>query len=324
MTGRTLLYYRYDRMGGDRWFRGDRHLRRPIRRLVRGPDPVGGIDLVFLNLCAGLDRLGVPYEANLPFKQIRPGDHVGVIGRGREALEGYEAQNPILAGVAVAEHPRAWPTLFEDYPVSRYVVHCDWVKAMYERVYGPRIVTWPVGIDTDAWAPSGGGKATDFLIYDKVRWDPQKVCRALVDPIRNELDRRGICHETIRYGAYKPHELMAALSRCRALLFLCEHETQGLAYQQAMSAGLPVLAWDPGQWLDPMRFAYGEVSTPATSVPFFDARCGTTFASAVDFPAALTRFMDERARYDPRAYILETLTLERCAKAYLDLLNAHA
>jgi len=39
----------------------------------------------------------------------------------------------------------------------------------------------------------------------------------------------------------------AALSRGRSMLFLCEHETQGLAYQQAIAAGLTILDWDPSQ-----------------------------------------------------------------------------
>ena len=146
---RAVIYFK--KPDPDRWFKNDRVWRAKIRRAVRGEQNPGGIELVYLNLLKGLDKLGVEYATNIPFDEIRPTDLVGVIGIGKESLEGYDKPNPILAGVIVTEHPSDWPTLFEDYPVARYVVHCDWAKAMYERYYGPRIVTWAVGIDTDDW-----------------------------------------------------------------------------------------------------------------------------------------------------------------------------
>jgi glycosyltransferase involved in cell wall biosynthesis len=161
----------------------------------------------------------------------------------------------------------------------------------------------------------------DFLVYDKVRWDHERVHRAMVEPILAELNRRRLSFEVIRYGSYKPEDYMAALDRCRSLLFLCEHETQGLAYQQAMSCGLPVLAWDPGAWLDPWRFRYGETHVPATSVPFFDERCGVRFTGVPDFTSSLNRHLDNFSSLAPRNYVLEHLSLAGCARRYLDLLD---
>ena len=298
--------------------------RAKVRRIIRGPDPIGGIKSVYLNLLRGLDKLGIPYVTNIPYCEIRPSDLVGVIGLGDHCLDGYEKPNPILAGVAVAEHPAAWPSLFEDYPVARYVVHCDWVKAMYERHWPNKIVTWAVGIDTDRWAPAApADKSVDFLIYDKVMWDRDRVHRALVEPILVELRKRRLSYEVIRYGFYKPEDYASALTRAKGMIFLCEHETQGLAYQQAMSCNVPVLAWDPGAWLDPWRFRYGETCVPATSVPFFDKRCGATFPAWSQFSAALDAFC-EQARggaFKPRDYVLENLTLAGCAEKYLSILR---
>lgn len=322
---RICIFFREQQ--SDRWFKGDHVWRAKVRRIIRGPDPIGGIKTVYLNLLRGLDKLGVSYVTNIPYSEIQPSDLVGVIGVGDHCLDGYDKPNPILAGVAVAEHPMEWPTLFDDYPVARYVVHCDWVKAMYERHYGPRISTWAVGIDTDRWAPvPASAKTVDFLIYDKVRWDYDRVHRALVDPIVDVLKKRGLSFETIRYGSYKPEEFRAALSRAKAMLFLCEHETQGLAYQQAMSCNVPILAWNPGVWLDPWRFRHGEGHVPATSVPFFDERCGGTFLGAPDFDGALGHFLERTGsgKFKPRDYVLENLTLEGCARNYIGLLEKHA
>lgn len=310
----------------DRWFPGDHKLRKPIRRLLRGPDPIGGIKRVFLNLCEGLNRLGENYVVNIPFSQIRGDDRVGILGLGRQCLAGYSQSNPLLAGIAVAAHPAEWPTMFQDYPVSAYVVHSEWVKQMYERHYGSHIRTWAAGIDTHLWAPGREpAKSVDFLVYDKIRWDYERVHRAFVDPLLNTLRRRGMTYALLRYGDHRPEQYRAALARARAMLFLCEHETQGIAYQEALSCDVPVLAWDPGQWLDPWRFRYSEGFVPATSVPFFDQRCGMVFASLCEFDGVLDEFLTAIGRkvLHPQEYVLENLTLEACAQRYVNLLREY-
>lgn len=312
----------------DRWFPGDRWLRPVVRRLIRGAPRPSGIDKVFLNLAAGLRELGIPFRVNRPWHEIQPGDRVGVIGRDRACLAGYDRPNGIVAGVALMTHPSEWPRLCVEYPVKRYVQHCEWAIALYRPYYGAhRCAIWPVGIDTAAWRPVAAARPlVDFLLYNKVRWEQERYERELLAPLRAELGRAGLGFEEIRYGHYQPAEYRAALRRSRALLFVCEHESQGLAYQEAMAAGVPVLAWDPGEWLDPARFAWGTPRVTATSVPYFDARCGERFRHAGEFPAQLGLFQDRlrQGRYHPRDYVLENLTLAHCAQRYLDLLDEAA
>ncbi len=81
---------------------------------------------------------------------------------------------------------------------------------------------------------------------NKIRWEHTGFQAALIDPILETLKSKGLLFEIIRYGEYRPEEYQAKLSRCKAMIFLCEHETQGLAYQQALSCNVPVLAWDRG------------------------------------------------------------------------------
>lgn len=310
----------------DRWLPGDRWLRPVVRRVVRGPRIPSGIDKVFLNLTAGLRELGVPFKVNTPWRNIRPDDRVGVIGRDRACLDGYNLPNPIVAGVALMTHPSEWPDLCRQYPVKKYIQHCEWAINLYRPYYGAdRCDIWPVGIDTSAWKPAPPtGKTTDFLLYDKVRWDRDRYTTTLIDPVRTALRTAGCSFEEIRYGSYRPEDYAAALRRCRALVFLCEHESQGIAYQEALSAGLPVLAWDPGQWLDPARFAWGTPHVPATSVPYFDSRCGERFSDAAAFPDVLGLFLERfrSSSYAPRDYLLENLTLAGCARRYLALLDS--
>ena len=138
---------------------------------------MGGVEKVFVNLCLGLDRLGINYLVNLPFKELRDDDHVGVLGRGRYSLQGYDRTNPIVAGIGLMSHPTEWPDLFEQFPVVRYLQHSEWANDVYRRYYGDRCGIWPVGIDTHSWQPNTNAKDLDILIYDKVHWErPHSVC----------------------------------------------------------------------------------------------------------------------------------------------------
>ena len=114
-----------------------------------------------------------------------------------------------------------------------------------------------------------------MLIYDKVRWEHERYEAGLIAPIRAALRHAGRSVEEIRYGYYEEDDFRAALSRARTMIFLCEHESQGIAYQQALSCGVPILAWDRGgPWQDPSYYPEGVVYGPVTSVPYWDARCG--------------------------------------------------
>lgn len=323
-VSRLCLYYRRE-PERDRWLPGDRFVRPALRRLLRGRPRPGGLDKVLINLRLGLDQLGVPYEINLPFRRLQPGDRVGVLGVGRHCLDGYDRPNPIVAGIGLMTHPSQWPTLCHDYPVARYLQHSAWCDAVYRPWFGDRCAIWPVGIDTDRWQPApAAAKTTDFLLYDKIHWDHAGREQSLLAPIRAELARHGCSHETLRYGSYQPGDYQAALARCRAMIFLSAHESQGIAAQEAMASGLPLLAWDPGFVEDPERFQWGQPEIPATSVPYFDARCGLTFRDAVAFAAQLPGFLEllRAGRLAPRDYILENLTLRQCATRFLGFFDS--
>ena len=321
---RLCLYY-LPEPERDRWVPGDRFVRPVVRRILRGQPRPGGLDKVFINLRLGLDRLGLPYTVNLPFRKLHPTDRVAVLGCGRYCLDGYNQPNPIVAGIGLMTHPSEWPTLCTDFPVVRYLQHSAWCDAVYRPYFGEHCAIWPVGIDTNRWQPRAASpKTTDFLLYDKIHWARETRETELLVPIRATLAQLGCTHETLRYGAYEPGAFQAALSRCRAMIFLSAHESQGIAAQEAMSCGVPLLAWDPGFVEDPDRFKWGQPVIPATSVPYFDARCGLKFRDPTEFATQLPAFLARlrEGRFAPRDYILESLTLEKSARQFVDLINA--
>lgn len=315
----------YSEPESDRWIPFDRYPRRFVRRVVRGKARPGGQKIVFLNLCAGLDRLGVAYRVNdFPRAARHPGEVACIIGK-PHLLDIAEWENPILFGAAVFSHPSEDPDLLTRLPVRRILVPGEWMRRMCEPAWGDMVKVWPVGIDTRTWEPAPpDDKDIDVLLYDKVLWNREERESGLIEPITSELQRRGLHFVTLRYGSYRDEDFRWLLSRSRMMIFLCEHETQGIAYQQALSCNVPILAWDHGgYWQDPSFYPHKVRFSPVSSVPYWDERCGVKFFSADDFPGKLEEFLERqrRAEFSPRDYILENLTLEKCARAYLSFYN---
>jgi glycosyltransferase involved in cell wall biosynthesis len=198
------------------------------------------------------------------------------------------------------------------------------MRTMCLPYYGDQVEYWPVGIETEKWSPAikGDEPKIDFLIYDKIRWDHELYKERLINPIIQQLASQNLSYALIRYGHYQPADLKDQLSRAKAVIFLCEHETQGIAYQQILATGTPILAWNRGGfWQDPHYYPHNVKYEPVSSVPYWDERCGLKFKNKKDFPARLEDFLFrlDQNDFDPRAYILENLTLEISAKKYVDI-----
>ena len=313
----------YEEPDPDRFFKYDRYPRRLIRRIIRGKQRPGGVMMVALNLMKGLDKIGVPYRFN-DYRYIKnhPEEIACIIGKPQVLLD-KKWRNPIIFGAGIYSHPIDNQDLLETYPnVKRVLVPGEWMRKMFEPYYGDKVFSWPVGLDTNQWKPMEGEKTSDFLIYYKIRWNHGLVQRQLVDPVLKVLDKSGLTYQFIRYGTYIHEELAEKIETSKGAIFLCEHETQGLAYQQILSTNTPILAWDSeGYWQDPYYYPERVKYSPVSSVPYWDDRCGVKFKGSNDFESALNSFIQKKEQkiFSPRQYILENLSLEKCAEAYVKI-----
>jgi glycosyltransferase involved in cell wall biosynthesis len=310
----------YEEPIGDRWLPGDRLPRAVVRRFVRGKPQPSGHRRVFINLCEGLKRLGIPYRVNdYGFARKNPDALACIVGK-PAVLDKMGWRNPILFGASIYSHPIDDPNVLSRFPIKKVLVPGLWMKDMFARSWGDVVESWPVGIATDLWKPSPvSEKKFDVLLYDKVRWRRDHFQERLIEPIRELLRVRGVSFVELRYGSYREEEFHKLLGASRSMIFLCEHETQGIAYQQALSCGVPIFAWDvQGPWTDPTYYPHRVVYESVTSVPYWDERCGLKFRDAKDFEAGWGTFWEGVAadRFNPRNYVLDNLTLERCSSAY--------
>ncbi|MDQ7947321.1 MAG: hypothetical protein REI78_13005 [Pedobacter sp.] len=314
----------YEEPDPDRWFPYDHYLRRMIRRILRGKPRPGGQMMVALELMRGLDKLNIPYRFNdYSYARNNPNELIGVIGK-TFLLDERKFKNPILLGASVFSHPLEDPELLAAHPnVKKILVPGEWMKKMFEPYYGKTVEAWPVGIDTEKWSPAIKQQPKyDFLIYDKIRWEHENFENKLINPIKAILDRHQLSYTSIVYGQYDHAQLIEKVGSSKAVIFLCEHETQGLAYQQILSTGTPVLAYDQQEyWVDPAFYPHRVKFGPVSAVPYWDENCGLKFQSIQEFESVLEHFQAEQAKgnFHPRKYIQENLSLESCAMAYRDI-----
>jgi len=321
MTRQPPLNLFYEEPDPDRWIPFDRHPRRLIRRLARGPNNPGGAGRVFLNLMAGLDRIGAAYRVNdYRHLEAHPDELACVVGK-PHVLDKIPGNTPLLFGTSIYSHPNDAPGLLDQRVIRQILVPSPWVKRMFAEVWRDIVTVWPVGIDTVRWAPDPTvTKDIDILIYDKVGWQREHYERTLIEPLKVELRHRKLRVKTIRYGRYREKELLALSKRARAMVYLSRHETQGIAAEQIMASDVPLFAWDRGGfWQDPKYYPQHVKFSPVTSVPYWDDRCGIKFEGEGDLLTSLDTFWQgiERGAFSPRQMILERLTLEKQAQEYL-------
>ena len=156
---------------------------------------------MFLNLIAGLDRLGVRYRLN-DFAHLsrHPGEVAGVIGK-PPILDRIPREAPIVFGPAGYNHPLDAPTLFTDHHVIGVLVPCEWERQMFAVCWPDKVHVWPVGIDTDAWTPAAGAvKDIDVLVYNKIRFHPARDTAAVLEPVLETLRTSGRRIASLVYG----------------------------------------------------------------------------------------------------------------------------
>lgn len=258
---------------------------------------------------------------NYALAKKNPEYPVGLIGYPL-LIEEWSLSNPAILGPGLYDHPSVSPKLMADSRFKYYLVTCQWVEDMFRPYYGARCARWFAGMDTNAWPDTRKNKKTiDVLIYDKIRWNRDEYIPLLLEPILAHLKNCGLSTETIRYQHYDHNTYKTLLAASKTMIFLCEHETQGLAYQEALTSNVPILAWDNGFWLDPSRLDFEPNPVPATSVPYFSPECGERFKDLNDFYPAFEKFFPCSDQYQPRRYVEQNLSFAASAQKYMEHYN---
>ena len=197
-----------------------------------------------------------------------------------------------------------------------YIQPSDWATEVWVQLnikqYLP-IYTFSFPVDTDRFSPVDQDKNKIFLYYK--RRDPNEL-KFLMQFLNNQK----IHFKLFNYTAgYDENEYLQYLQQSKYGIILDAHESQGFAIEEALSCNVPLLVWNTKF----MSQEYGGKypNYPCNSIAYWDKRCGEFFFEQKDFPSTFELFLSKIDTYQPRQYILENLSVEKCAERWVDLTN---
>ena len=194
---------------------------------------------------------------------------------------------------------------------KKIIAPSEWVKNKFITKFNlpeEKLAVWPVGIEefNNIREPN-----YDCLIYFKRRDQSE------LDAVKQFLDRKNLTYKMVQYGGYGEDGFKQLVNSAKFCFLINGTESQGIAVQEIMSMGVPIIAWDIKEWLD-----QGEAyRVPATSIPYWDERCGEVFFNIDDLEVTFSKFYATLDQYDPKAFIKDNSSFECSVKTLLDILR---
>ena len=194
---------------------------------------------------------------------------------------------------------------------KKIIAPSEWVKNKFITKFNlpeDKLAVWPVGIEEfdNIREPN-----YDCLIYFKRRDQSE------LEAVKKFLVSNGLSYRMVEYGTYGEDGFKQLVNSAKFCFLINGTESQGIAVQEIMSMGVPIIAWDIKEWLD-----QGEAyRVPATSIPYWDERCGEVFFNIDDLEVTFSKFYATLDQYDPKAFIKDNLSFECSVKTLLDILR---
>ena len=194
---------------------------------------------------------------------------------------------------------------------KKIIAPSEWVKNKFITKFNlpeDKLAVWPVGIEefSNTREPN-----YDCLIYFKRREQKE------LDAVKQFLDSKNFTYKMVEYGGYGEDGFKQLVNSAKFCFLINGTESQGIAVQEIMSMGVPIISWDIKEWLD-----QGEAyRVPATSIPYWDDRCGEVFFNIDDLEVTFSKFYARLDQYDPKAFIKDNLSFECSVKTLLDILR---
>lgn len=215
--------------------------------------------------------------------------------------------------------PHFWP--FETYGkflvdnpqyYNQLIVPSQWVKDLLLLKFGVnenKVSVWPVGIGKFDIQKS---ITYDCLVYFKRRKNNE------LEKCIKFLEEKNLSYKIISYGDYDESTFKSLLSQSKFCFLINGSESQGIAVQEIMNSNTPLFVWDISEWLDQGE----EYKVPATSVPYWDERCGEKFYFESEMEKVFSKFYDRIETYKPKKFIEQNLSFQKSAEILLEILNA--
>lgn len=178
-----------------------------------------------------------------------------------------------------------------------------------------------VGIGLDEIKESVEDKKYQVLIYFKERDE------ALLKKAIDISTRLGYSFRLIYYGKYKQQDYLEAIKESRFAIWIGRQESQGIALQEAMATGLPLIVVDANSLFDTIYDdKQGYVGydlklslIKTSSAPYFDERCGIKINSIDELENAIAKIEAGYTEFKPREFVESELSLGGRSEELLSL-----
>ena len=270
---------------------------------------LSGPEMVVRKLIKSLDLMNIPYAINENIYSNNFLIQYNEVARLKKLKLDY---NSCLIGPQIWPYERPAFDLVKDiHDYKKLISPSQWNKDWYmKRWYVPenKIGVWPVGIEIP---DNTRDVKYDCLLYYKRRSAEE------LEVVKKFLKKKKLTYKILQYGNYNEEQFLELANQAKFCFLLNGTESQGIAVQQIMSLGVPLFVWDVDTWND-MGDAW---SCPASSVPYWDERCGEKFYKKTMLSRTFTKFNKKlkEGGYDPKSYVKENLSFERSVEILLDL-----
>jgi len=291
-----------------------------ISRQIDNAEP-SAVRKVGRNLVEGMKSIGYPFVLNKALDSCEllwiHDDYRALIG-----LERLDPQIKLVIGPNLFVMPRDIPRAIK-IPERTIYLHPSLWAANAWKLMGynrSKLDYWPVGIDTRDFPkrPDRTSGLDRVLFYYKDR-DPPGARGA--ETIEALLQNRKIPYARINYGHYRQEDFLRQVSRSKYAIWYGRQESQGLALQETLAMGCPIIVIEVSKIGDynggGYRLTPRELAIPASSAPYFDDRCGLKLKAISELDTAIDKMEKEYSAYDPKSFIAENLSLEMSARNLL-------
>lgn len=276
------------------------------------------------NLIKGLDQIGYPYVLNKSLGACARlwihDDRVAL-----QCLKSLSSDIKVVAGPILGVLPQQLPAGV-DWTRVLYIQPSEWARAFWQFCgfdFCP-VAVWPVGIDTDEFQPRQFKKDI-VLVYAKQR-HPEELAQ-----VEQTLQSKKLAYVVLKYPGYIEADYKTLLQRARYCIWLGRQESQGIALEEGLSSGVPMLICDVnrfGQWYASFRemSLFSSVQndfTGVTSAEYFDTSCGLKIQELDRLSEAVDQMEATYLEFRPREYIITHLALDKQARAFVNLYAVH-
>lgn len=285
-----------------------RFVKKILGREMRGPVAVER------SLRQGLSELGTEFQMN--DSNPKPGD-IACVLNGVKTLHWVldkkraDAIAKIVAGPNIVVTPEDHGKLILSPLIDAYIVPAQWSIDWWvgmEPEFREKLKLWPAGVQDLGTMQNPQGHC---LVYKK------NIPEQLFTGILKVLGEKNLKYRVFKYGHFTHEEYMNELRGVSYMLYLSEHESQGLALHEAWMGNVPTLVWNRGGFTYKGDF----IAMENVAAPYLTGESGMEFRNAEDFEKVFSEFLEKLPKFTARQYSLENFTDKKAAEKLISIIK---